>query len=203
MSKMEDAIVELLQGNISIADENVPVIIRNKPIDKTPCITISQATNSQLQRQYQHDPYEKIRYKYQCQIWVNIWCDTENERELLVNQIHLVFNQAIANHYLRCSNYDDGICTFWNDVCGALTVTNGRTAKSQCPNPKENSYTSFFKKNNIIKNTFTVDGETELDELDINPPVLRTQIRVNMDYYDYYYVGGALFENAEVHLNEQ
>ena len=163
---------------------------RLKSRDKTPCITIDQASDMQVKRDYRTDSTQRIILEHNAEIWINIWCDTEEERHMILSQIRLLFFKALGNHYSLCSHYNDGTCTFLERECEALTVTNGRSAKSQCPHPHENDYTSWFSEHHIVKNTFRLSAIAEMDELDVAEPLLRTLIKFDLNYIISHDLGG-------------
>ena len=190
MYPMVNAFWEILKGNIIYNDKPIPIVKRLKSRDKTPCITIEQASDMQLKRDYRTDSTQRIVLENNAEIWLNIWCDTEEERHTILSQIRLLFFKALGNHYSLCSHYNDGACSFLNRECEALTITNGRSAKSQCPHPTENDYTSWFSEHHIVKNTFRLSGLSELDELDVAEPVLRTLIKFDLNYIISHDLGG-------------
>lgn len=190
MYPMVEAFLELLKGRITYNGKNIPILKRLKSRDKTPCITIDLASDMQTNRDYRTDSTQRIVLEKNAEIWVNIWCDTEEERHRILSQIRLLFFKALSNHYSLCSHYDNGTCDFLESECEALTVTNGRSAKSQCPHPETNDYTSWFKKHHIIKNSFRLSGISEMDELDVAEPVLRTLIKFDLNYIISHDLGG-------------
>lgn len=195
MYPMVKAFWEILKGKIIYDDKPVPIVKRLKSRDKTPCITIEQASDMQVDRDYRTDSSQRIVFENNAEIWINIWCDTEEERHTILSQIRLLFFNALGNHYSLCSHYDDGTCTFLDEECGALTVSNGRTAKSQCPYPKENDYTSWFSEHEIVKNTFRLSGISEMDELDVAEPILRTLIKFDLNYITVHELGGHVLDD--------
>lgn len=190
MYPMVNAFWEILKGNITYNDKNIPIVKRLKSRDKTPCITIDQASDMQVKRDYRTDATQRIVLEHNAEIWLNIWCDTEEERHTILSQIRLLFFKALGNHYSLCSHYNGGTCTFLDRECEALTVSNGRSAKSQCPHPHNNDYTSWFSRHHIVKNTFRLSAISEMDELDVAEPVLRTLIKFDLNYIISHDLGG-------------
>lgn len=198
MKLMEKAFHNLLQDNIIYDGSIVDCILGYAPIDETPCITINTADETFIRRRYAEiDHIQQIQKRYRDNVWINIWCNTNKERIKITEQVQNRILQAEANHYTTCSNYnhETTYCNVLKRECEALTSNKPRAKKNQCPNL--NIYESFFKQNNIIKNTFCIDSITDLDELDISDVVLRTIIKLRMDYYTYYPIGGKLYENIE------
>lgn len=190
MDPMVKAFWEILKGNIIYADKPIPIVKRLKSRDKTPCITIEQASDMEVNRDYQTDSTQRIVLENNAEIRINIWCDTEEERDTILSQIRLLFLKALGNHYSLCSHYDEGLCAFLDRECEALTVINSRSAKSQCPHPTENDYTSWFSEHHIVKRSFRKSGEFELDELDVAEPILRTLIKYDLNYIISHDLGG-------------
>ncbi len=198
MKLMEKAFYDLLQDNISYDGSVVDCILGYAPIDETPCITIITADEIFIRRRYAEiNHIQQIQKRYRDNVWINIWCNTNKQRVKITEQVQNRILQAEANHYTTCSNYNHKTtyCNVLKRECEALTSNKPRANKNQCPN--SNIYESFFKQNNIIKNTFCIDSITDLDELDISNVVLRTIIKLKMDYYTYYPIGGKLYENIE------
>ena len=195
---IEKAFVKLLQGKIHQDGKTLPIIIRYKPLDRTPCITIHKASENQIERKTLFEPYEKTQYRLYNTISIDIWSNSEEQRHHIKEQIYKVLYEAINNHYQHCNNYKDGICTTTNTVCEISTIEDPEEFKSQCLTPKDNRYTSFFRANNILKWTFRFSGEQRLDEVDLNPPVLRTQITIEFHRMKYYDVGGHLADKIEI-----
>lgn len=202
MFPMEKAIWNLLKDNIYYNDELViPLIRRLTPEDETPCITIEQAAETQLKRQVFHSPNEIIRLTNNAEVWINIWCDTEEQRNTLIKQVETRIFQALSNHYSTCKHYSNEKCNNLNKTCEALIITNGRTAKKQCPYPIKNNYINWFKEHKIIKSTFNITGRSNMDELNLAQPVLRTLIQLDMNYYSNYNAGGHVLNN--INLDEE
>ena len=127
MYPIVNAFWELLKGNIIYEDKTIPIVKRLKSKDKTPCITLDIASDMQINRDYRTDKTQRIVLEHSAEIWVNIWCDTEEERHTILSQIRLLFFKALGNHYTTCSHYNDGTCNFLDRECEALTVMNGRS----------------------------------------------------------------------------
>lgn len=201
MYPMERAILNLLKGEISFDSMNIPIVRRLKPIDQTPCITIQQAAETQLSRRYlSKNDSQLIGLKNNAEVWINIWCDTEEQRHSIINQVTKRIFQALGNHYTTCAHFnkDNHNCNMLNCECKALTIDNGRSIKGQCPYPKEYNYCNWFRHYRIVKNSFKISGRHDIDELDIAKPVLRTQIQLDMDYYLTHDLGGRLFEDIKI-----
>ena len=189
---MEKAFMELLTPVMEI-----PIVVKYTPLDYTPCITIQQVDGRCQRREYVEIHNEQyIRKKYFSDIWINIWCNNEKERHQLISLIHERILQAEANHYTTCKHYNsvDETCSVLESKCEALTRNTNRTNKKQCP--RLDIYQSFFKTHHIIKNSFH-----NRDELDVAEPVLRTIFKIDLDHYQYYKIGGRVFN--DIKLNEE
>lgn len=194
MFAIEKAFMELLKPTTDI-----PIVVKYTPLDYTPCITIQQVDETFQRREYVEIHNEQyIRKKYSSDIWINLWCNNEKERHLLIELIQNRIFQAEANHYTTCNhyNFEDERCSVLESKCEALTRNTNRTNKEQCPHL--DIYQSFFKTNHIIKNSFHINSITNLDELDIAEPILRTIFKINLDYYQYCHIGGRVFENIRL-----
>ena len=95
------------------------------------------------------------------------------------------------------SNLQDGNCTYLNEKC-KVDVNSARGVKNQCPKPKEYHYQNIFTTFDIIRASFDVAPPFIMDDLTINPPVMRSIIPVSFGYYEYYCIGGAVSENLNV-----
>ncbi len=198
MKVMEEAFYNLLQEHITYNDDYINCILGYSPIDETPCITINTADESFIKRRYvEIEKIQQIQKRYRCDLWINIWCNSNKQRNDITEQVQRRILQAEANHYSTCSNYNpnNDSCEIIEAKCEALTHNSHRAHKEQCPNL--NIYNSFFKQHNIIKNTFYINSITDLDELDISEPVLRTIFKLRMDYYTYHLIGGEVYENHD------
>lgn len=201
MQLLEKAVIDLLRNHTTLPNEKIFTGNRYRPYDVSPCITIQQASETPVSAKQIPGEYETIKIKHNAEVWINIWCNTEEERQSLIDQVELRLFQALADHNTTCGNYTNGDCLFLQGECQTINVVNGRTAKNQCPYPKENRYVSWFKQNQIVKSSFTVNGNTDLDELDLTKPILRTIVKISMDYYKTYNVGGHQINN--VSINEE
>lgn len=219
MIKPIHAIIYMLQGRILLNDTtDVRIIKREYPIDKTPCITIDNSTGAPLvQRniinkdcklnsnhpQYDENNPDKlisqqvIREERSISLDLNIWCDNEDQRDEITNKISELFKQVQSDYFQFCKNYHNGNCNYLGRSCQVNNNT-GRGAKQQCPKPEEYNYTNVFKAYDIIRPSFNVEPPYILDDLTVQPPVLRSIIRVQFSYYDYHIIGGAISQNLIV-----
>lgn len=189
----------------------IPVIKRSYPLDKTPCVTIDDSggsttltkhfTNKPLPLPNNHPqkkdypkpiPQQVLVDKRQSTIQVNVWCDTENEREHINNQILNLFYQAQTDHYRFCKQYTENGCKTLHEPCKAKHGKDKRGIKNQCPLPYTYHYCNLFTRYHIIRPTFNIENPFCLDDLSTERIVLRSVFKISMVYYDYYNVGGNL-----------
>ena len=196
MHVLEEAFITLLRNHLPIHNKYIFTGSRYIPNDRTPCVSIQVADETFIRKNYvEINHVQHLRRLYSADVWVNIWCSTEEERTALINAIELRFNQLLASHYTTCSNFnfDDDTCSKLDDECEVLTSDTGRANKRQCPNLE--NFTSFFETYNIPQRTFYVNSMTDLDERGESETVLRTIFKLNMQYYKFYPIGGRLFDS--------
>ena len=206
----------MVQGRIVIDDTPVYVVKREFPIDKTPCMTIDNSGGtatvdkhiidkfcrvSEEHPQYDEDnpyvPQQVIREEISISMDLNIWCDDEDERDKITDAVMDCFYKLQSDHYTYCSQYDDGNCKYLDTSCKVSPDT-GRGIKGQCPRPEEYHYENVFSRWDIIRTSFDVEPPYDLDELEQEPPIRRSVIRVSFSYYDYHIIGGAISQNLIV-----
>ena len=199
MHILEEAFITLLRNHLPIHNKYIFAGSRYIASDITPCVSVQVPHESSIRRAYvEIDHVQHLRRLYDADVWVNIWCNTEEERTSLINAIELRFNQLEASHYTTCSNFNDDWCSKLDNECEVLTSNTGRANKGQCPNIE--NFTSFFETFNIPQRTFNVNSMTDLDERDESETVLRTIFKLNMQYYKFYPIGGRLFD--KINFNE-
>ncbi|WP_296882124.1 hypothetical protein [uncultured Methanobrevibacter sp.] len=199
MHILEKAFITLLRNHLPIHNKYIFTGSRYIASDNTPCVSVQVADESYIRKHYvELDHVQHLRRLYNADVWVNIWCNTEEERTSLIDAIELRFNQLEASHYTTCSNFNDDWCSKLDSECEVLTSDTGRANKGQCPNLE--NFTSFFETFNISQRTFYVNSMTDLDERDESEPVLRTIFKLNMQYYKFYPIGGRLFD--DINFNE-
>ena len=194
MHVLEKAFIDLLRDNLCVPNANIYAGNRYRPSDMTPCVNLLVSDESLVRRRIvEKNCKQYIQQEYNAELWINIWCNSEEERQTLINQIRNRIYQALANHYTTCSHYNDGNCNVNNDECEALTSQKSRANKNQCPDLDK--YLSFFYSNHIPKRTFRLLSVTDLDELELSETLLRTIFKLEMNYYDYYEIGGRSFQD--------
>lgn len=208
MNKLEQYIVGLLQHHL-IYDE-MPVQVRRQflPVHDLPCVTldVGRVDTEQVHRctggtnifnEIQGN-VDSIVYERSCEININLWCNTEDERETISDQIMECFNKEEAGHYTYCSNYDDGTCNTTGESCLAEQGGTARARKNLCPSPMGMGYESLRSSCNIISGSLNVGSPVMLDEYGEHPPLLRNMFRVVAGYYDVYDVGGDLLDDVGI-----
>lgn len=208
MNIIKRTFLNLLQNKIILDDDIVPVIIKDYWADMTPCVTITGFSRDkgryhrQQRTVYQPlppthrlydetDPNKKYPFlaeykRKEYEIQINVWCNNEREREEIVNQINDLLFLARNHHYKFCVNYDEKTfkCKTIDEECKARTTHSLRTPIGQCPTPVKLGYCNIFKSVGILPNTIHISPDYERDEYDHKPPLKRTIIEINLDYFD-------------------
>lgn len=209
---IENVFLKILQGNIKYDDKDVPVVIRDFPIDKTPCVTITSEEGIMLNRtigtaEYKlptthplydpNDPEKKypqevVSDKKTGRAVINIWMNDKNQRKKITENVQLILFKATYYNYQFCINFDKETkkCNTTNNQCDVFTVFNRRGIKEQCPYPKLRRHANIFSAKGIPESTVKVRTPVKVDELDKKPPLLRDSIRVDLIFYDTYITGG-------------
>lgn len=184
MNVFESFLVELLQGRIHVAGEVVEVRRTFLPSAVLPCITLGVVGDT---TDYTYRTYEnkETQFAYRSsEITINTWCNTEEQRELINEQVMECFVTALNHDYTYCTNYDDGCCTPLRQQCKALTVTNSRTVKRQCPDPDLYEYESLFTKHGLVDGKCIIEPPFYSDEPNEKPPILHSIFRCRTDYIE-------------------
>jgi hypothetical protein len=200
MIKPVSALIHMLQGKIILEDNtDVRIIKREYPIDKTPCLTIDDSGGTAIlqkkiiDKDYLVDneiiPQQVIREQRSITLNLNVWCDTEDERDEITEVIQDIFYKLQSDYYQYCTQYNDGECISLEDDCQVNPDTM-RGVKCQCPRPKEYGYQNLFTKFDIIRSSFDVEPAFIQDDDTTTPITLRSIITISFMYYDYYNIGG-------------
>ena len=202
MNNFEAYLVELLQGHITYNGNLVEVVKHFSNDPNLPCITLDLSGG--VTTDYYYYDYVGVK-ELLCQhctshININLWCNTEQERQSITGKILGCFHKEKAFHYTYCSQYDEGVCLTGGN-CKVGTVTNARTAKNKCPDPDTYNYESLRAKHGIIDNTIRVESPFDMDEYDRHPPLLRSVIRCNAEYESVVSRAGVRVE--EIVISEQ
>jgi len=205
MNHIKKTFVKILRGKIHIDDKPIPVVIKDYPYDKTPCVTISgfnrdkgkhrrqQVTVlSKLSENHElYDPkYPEKRYPHSAEysvksyeIDIHVWCNDERERELIIDQIYDCLFYCMNLHYAFCMRYnsEDKTCETTGEICEAITNKGYHGLRGVCPN-KHNKPLNIMSKNGIIKNSVHISPHYEYDYRDKREPLKHSVIEVNLDY---------------------
>ena len=199
MMKMEHFILDVLQGKLSVNDEEVRLIQAPPQYNSIPCLTIdNSAGTSILNSNKRNIPVnnqmrEAIVTEYETDLRIDIWALTEEDRQTLIDQVQTCFYQALSDHYQYCTRYSDGDCETLESACLATSndyATDKRAIKHQCPCPHELNYENLWTRYHIDIASFTLNPAYDLDELNETEPVLRSRFDISFNYKDYYLIGG-------------
>ena len=181
MNKFEQYLVSLLQGNISIDGQNVEVVKHYSQHPTRPVITLDLSNGVTTQHVYNDPSVAEVYYERNATININVWCDTESQRQSICNQILDCFYMEQSYHYKYCTQYNSTTqkCSTTHSTCAAST-----TSKKRCPQPETLQYTPLYYSLGIIQGSITVDPPFELDELTEHPPILRSILRCSCQYSD-------------------
>ena len=107
MHVLEKAFIDLLYNHLPIHNRFIFTGSRYIPADQTPCVNVKLADESFIRKQsVEIDNIQYWRKLYSAEVWVNIWCSTEEERTSLIDAVKTRFNELEAHHYSTCSNFN-------------------------------------------------------------------------------------------------
>lgn len=205
MNHIKKTFVEILRDKIYVHDNVIPVVIKDYPYDTTPCITISGFNRDKGKHRRQqvnvkhklhpshplYDPkYPERRYPHTAEysvksyeIAIHVWCDTEEERELLVNQVYDCLFYCMNLHYMFCVRFDrkSKCCETSGEICDAITNKGYHGLRGMCPS-HHNHPLNIMSKNGIIKNSVHISPDYEDDSKDKRAPLKHSVIEVTLDY---------------------
>ena len=93
-------------------------------------VNVFDRNNQNRKQSVEIDNIQYLHKLYSAEVWVNIWCSTEEERTRLIDAVKTRFNELEAHHYSTCSNFNFADkCSKIDDVCEALTSQSGRANK--------------------------------------------------------------------------
>ena len=206
MNRIKRTFLTLLQNKITYNNQVVPVIIKDFPYDKTPCITLTGTNRDKGKHRIQHitrqlplsstdplydptSPDKKyptlVEYTVKSyDISINIWCNNETERELITNQVKDCLFYCMNHHRDYCIRYNTQthICSTTNQTCASHNDTGFKGLRCQCPDPLEYDYCNLLTANFIRRNSIVIDPDYEQDEYDRREPLKRTIINISLDY---------------------
>ena len=219
------AVRRILWGNITINDRVVPVIQRDYPYDKSPCITIDDSGGSRfLQRHilteeyplprehpqfneskpFKKFPQQVLREFYETTLNINVWSDTGDEREEINKQLLRLFYEAQSDHCRFCNNYVDGECGSLGGVClGMNTANDKRGVKHQCPNPDLYKYQNIFTTYNLERDTFHLDQPFSLNDTSKEAMIYRSVFKLHTSYFTDHIIGGMVSDNIVLDIENE
>lgn len=201
MKKQLSNIVMLLRRG-----SDCDIILRNYPLDKTPCITIADAGGDELneviiRNEQLDDGLIEVHYiKYSQTAMIHIWVNSEDERDELINNVETALQEARDYNYKYCVNFDNGtnFCSTIESECLVLSDEHSNAKKNMCPNAVLYDYQNLLLADNVDASTIKVKPSFDLDELDKNPPVLHSVIQMDFEYYKRVPLGGTTLDDIEV-----
>lgn len=182
MNNLEAYLVKLLQGHLSYDNKPVYLVRQFSEAPNRPVITLDTSPGVSTQATYA-DPSRAEKYiEYHATVNINLWCDTEEQREELTNQILSYFYLEINHHHMYCTNYnrEDDTCQSLDAPCPAVEGT--VLHKYHCPEPELYDYQSLQGYYNIIKGTLDIAQPFHLDEVNEHPPLLRSIFKCECQY---------------------
>lgn len=198
MNKFEQYIVELLQGNIVYEGQVVEVRRQFMNAPRIPVITLDVASIVTEHVDRLISEVEQVVYVRDCSININLWCNTEEERENISQQIMQCFYDEQNCMYPYCTNYNkiNHLCASINTVCPAYS-SDSSTSKRRCPNTDLYGFQTLTRKHDILWGTVNVEPPFSMDELGETPPLLRNIFQCEAVYEDYIQVGGRSVANVQ------
>ena len=201
MIKPIQAILYILRGNITLDGKTVPVIKRNYPLDKTPCVNIDDSASVVTLNKWicnlkddESVKREYLRVHRRTVLNIHCWIDSEQQREDLTNQITNLFNMAYLDNYRFCMKYNKETkeCETLNRECPTITQQKHlyKSVKEKCPQPIEYGYENIFTRYDLIKSSFDLQTPYSADLDNTKPPTLHSIFKLNCEYYDYNMIGG-------------
>lgn len=208
MNKIKRMFLRILQGKIVYDDKIVPVVIKDHWYDTTPSITINGEHKESkdylrqqitVQRPLKEDhplynaekpdrkyPHLAERTRHTYEIEINVWCNDERQRDCIVKQVKHCLFLARNNHYTYCSKYDSETheCKTIGEECKSRTTQGYAHMRGVCPSPHEYHCCNIFSSYNVIRNTILIGDDYEKDEYEHKPPLKRSIIKINLDYYE-------------------
>ena len=183
MNPFEAYLVELLQGNIEYDGSTVPVVKNFNQHPDRPVVTLDLSGGVNTNRVQPYPPDAQRHYRRKAVINVNVWCDTESQRESITGQVLSLFHAEQGYHYKFCTQYDKdtGNCSTTHSVCPASNMT-GKTRKNKCPLPDHYEYQSLHDKYGLLYGTVNIEPAFDLDEYSDHPPLLRSIMKAEAEY---------------------
>lgn len=201
MIKPIQATLRILRGNITLEEKTVPVIKRNYPLDKTPCINIDDSASVTTigkriynRKNKDEKPRQYLRTHHKTVLNIHCWIDNENQREQINQQVKKQFLMAYLDNHQFCTHYEKetGLCNNINITCPTLTQGKHlyKSSKNKCPDPKKYGYENIFTRFDLIKSKWDLQEPFSNDNTNTKPPTLHSIFRLNAEYYNYTLIGG-------------
>lgn len=197
MNKFEEYIVKLLRGHLTYGGRTVEIRRQFLPVAELPCVTLDLSSGTSTNYSYHDfsDGVDTLYFNRSARININLWCNTEAERESLSEQIMECFYLEKTNHYRYCANYNDGLCRS-GGVCRVSTTNTIRSVKNKCPDPDAYNYKTLSEDCCIVDDTIRLEAPFMMDELDRDPPLLRNVFEATCDYEEPVLSHGVRLEDA-------
>lgn len=213
--EIQQLILEILQGNVKTrSGDNVPVVIRYFPLDKTPCITINSEGGRPVDEPFvivepqpvtaEHPDYDPknpnnpilqdVYYqKTTDTVIVHLWYNDKSDRNYLLEQVKTQLFLARIGDYRFCTNYnkDNHYCKTLNNICKAYKNNrNGLAVKGFCPKPEEYGYKGILYEHYVLPTTFKIEAIYNQDEYDKKPVLYHKILKLDVQYYNRHIIGG-------------
>lgn len=196
LNKLEQFIVELLQGNLFYEGAAVPVVSEFNPDPRRPVITLDLGAGPTTERVHREiTDKEQVYYYRKATININLWCDEVTQRQEISNNLINLFYKQQADNYIFCTNYKNGNCQTLQRECPASS-----TIKEKCPDPLNNNYENLATKFNIIHGCVDIKPPYFLTDTADHPPIYRAVFTAEAEYIDIYDAGGTPTENYNFNI---
>ena len=198
MNQLEKYIVDLLQHRLYYRDKEVQVTkhLSNKPV--LPVITLDLSSGVSSDKIFvKLTSKQTFIYRRKAVININLWCNSEDERESLTEQIMHCFFLEQSYNYNYCTKYNEGSCLSTGTECQAINNPKISGYGGKCPEPDELGYESISDKHDIIAGTLNIEPPFQLDELNEKPPILRNIFKCECSYYEFYNTDEIRINNIE------
>lgn len=192
VNPFEAYLVDLLQNNIIVNDKKVPVLKRRPQLPTIPSITldVQDVSTDGVYRALQETM--QLIYERSTSIQIDVWSYDEQERLSINKQIMNCWYKEQNQHYMYCSQYNDGNCSTTDSTCAARN-----TRSKQCPRTSTLGYEPLLFKHKLLKGSVNINPPFDLDEYDEERPILHSVFRCEGGYRDYVTVQGEPIEEIE------
>ena len=192
-NKIESYIIDLLQNRIFYNDKPVQIYAKFMDAPQTPCMTLdmnTRVTTESVRRII--DTTEKVYYYRNGTIDLNVWTDTPQMRENIINQIMTIFYDAQNDNYQFCTNYDKNTqqCYTTQTTCAAINDNCLRALKNLCPDPEALNYENIATRHGLIHGGVNIEPPYYILDNSDTPPLYRAVLKVDAEYIDIANAGG-------------